>query len=116
MRKTHYEKTIIALALLCGITAVAFGQMSLTVGTIHKYGNEGVEPDMRNPNPMGAGSILIKGDCNTLRPMAYSTFDAQKGRVWESVECPECVIECYREDGTRVPCRCYKLVKYGVAA
>ena len=108
MRKTHYEKTIAILVLLCGITWAVLGQ--------NVFGKWGFESDMRNPNPHGGAYYLspISGPhgCE-WDSLLFQTYDSPKGQVWEHAPCKPCLIRCYRSSEI-VPCTCYRLTKYTV--
>lgn len=67
----------------------------------------------KNPYPDSYIGLYTQGNCyeasNVLQSWAWGTWESI-GKEWIQVQCPPCLLGCIMPDGTRVPCKCYRIV------
>ncbi len=67
----------------------------------------------KNPYPDSDIGLYTQGSCyeasNVLQSWAWGTWESI-GKEWIQVGCPPCLLECVARDGTRIPCKCYRIV------
>ena len=72
----------------------------------------------KNPYPDSDIGLYTEGDCyeasNVLQSWAWGTWESI-GKEWIQVGCPPCLLECVARDGTRIPCKCYRIVVTRIA-